>query len=306
MLRRSAIILVICLATLVARADGLTTVGASGGEKASSSGYQGPGDVVSGAAAWWGFRGYNAAYSGNAAIICTALDASCETETISNGNLVLGTVGAACLVSGTCLVKTLYDQSGSNLCGGLPCNITNTTAANQPTFLASALNGVPCAQFGGAHILESANTATTHSQPVSLESVAERTGSTSSYSQIVSTHLVGGGLNMSFWNHTNEVGTYAGNNNGTPAAATDNAFHTIDAVVNAASSLLYVDGTQTSTSTSPGTNGTNSTLAIGANPDSGAFQYLTGIVCEGGIWATGFNSTQLASMTANQQSYWGL
>ena len=41
--------------------------------------YQGPGDLVSGGIVYYGFRGYNAAYSDSAANVCLPADA-CKTH----------------------------------------------------------------------------------------------------------------------------------------------------------------------------------------------------------------------------------
>src|SRR5215472_2356967 len=96
-----------------AAAQLLTThAGVSGAP--ACGGYQGPGDVVSGATAWWGYRAYNAAKCGTAAVnVCNVSDVVCADQSTSatTGQLFLNTVGGTnCVSAGPCTNKTLYDQ----------------------------------------------------------------------------------------------------------------------------------------------------------------------------------------------------
>ena len=265
------------------------------------SSYQGPGNIVSGAVAWWGFRGYNGSYSGNAAIICTASDVSCETETISNGNLVLGSVGTACLISGTCLVKTFFDQSGAKACAGsTACDVTNATASAQPTFTAAALNSIPCATFTGSSSqnLESANSFTL-AQPLTFSTVAKRTSAFTSLGAIISAISSGNAPPaIGFFSTTNDGWLFAGSN--ITATATNSAFHAMQGVVQGATtSSLTVDGSTTTGSSGSDVFGDN--LMVG---EINGADFFTGAFCEGGIWPVAFNSTQLSNMNSNQHTYW--
>jgi hypothetical protein len=290
----------LCLGLWCSTSAQVPMTGAGPGKPATTS-YSGPGDVIIGAVAWWGFRGYNAAYSGNCCVICTAADASCETETISNGALVLGTVGQACLLSGTCLVKTIYDQSGALACaGGTACDVTNATAANQPTFAAAVLNGKACAVFDGAHNLVSANSLT-ESQPLTLSAIAERTANFTSVQGVIGPGNAAGKPLLEFAVTANTITAYAGSL--ISAIGADSAFHTIIGVLNGASpaSSITIDGTTTSGSSGAAT--LANTLSVGSLQSA---NYLSGSFCEGGIWPIAFSSTQIANLTNNQNAYWGL
>jgi len=272
------------------------------GAPRSAPSYTGPGNIVSGAVAWWGFRGYNGAYSGNCCVICTASDAACETETISGGNLVLGTLGTTCLTSGTCLVKTMYDQSGANACAGsTACDVTQATVADQPAFTAAALHSIPCATFNGAQYLETANSLTL-AQPFSYSAVAKRTGADTSINVIFTHHST---LNpfFAFAASTNTFEVTSGT--AITATAADGSFHVIEAVQNGSSpaSSLTIDGTTTTGSSGAHTYGDD--IDLGAAGFSGS-NYLNGPFCEGGIWSVAFTSTQITNLTNNQNSYWGL
>jgi hypothetical protein len=92
--------------------------------------YTGPGNIVSGASAWWGLRAYNTAYAtalGNIAnIVDTATGAAtCTIKANASGDADLTTAGAGgagnnCLLGATtfcttthaagCSVTLLYDQ----------------------------------------------------------------------------------------------------------------------------------------------------------------------------------------------------
>ena len=303
-MRRAILSYVLICAALVAAWQCFAQVPMTGAGKATpttagcSTG--GPGDCVSSAVAWWGFRGYTTAYSGKVANICTASDAACEDETASGGNLVLGTVGTACISSGTCLVKTLYDQSGALACaGGTACDVTQATASKQPTFTAAALNSVPCGTFAHSanQVLVSANSLS-NSQPYTFSAIAERTANFTSQQNVVGTSV--SNPIMGFWSTTNNA--FVSVSTGITATASNSAFHSLQAVVNGASSSLVVDGTATSGDVGSGAIG--QTVALGGYSNGGSS--LTGIICEGGIWPSAFSSIQIANITNNQKTYWGL
>ena len=264
----------------------------AGGPAISSAGCStgGPGNCVSGAVAWWGFRGYTTAYSGKVLNVCTALDAACEDESASGGNLVLGTVGTACLTSGTCLVKTLYDQSGALACaGGTACDVTQATAADQPSFAASVLNGLPCATFTNSVELETV-TGLTQAQPFTFTGIAKNTAGSGA--------IIGIQFTATFGFSGSGTGLVAAGANLTATAA-GGAFHTMVGVANGATqSSITVDGI-TTTGNAGSSSPANDKIFIGQ-------ESLTGAVCEGGIWPSAFTSTQIANMTNNQNSYWGL
>ena len=272
------------------------------------------GDVVSGALAWYSpARAYNAAYAtgtGNLAdIVDTATGlAACTIKAKTNGFADLTStvcptgsptvsVTTFCTVTHAagCSITKLYDQSGALGCSGVACDATQATLANMPKLTLSALNSLPCL-FGVAasstQLLASPFSGT-QAQPISFSAVAERTGNFSGFAGYIG--ATGGGMVGGFGTATNLAALYAGTVQS--ATAADSAFHAIQSVFNAASSLLYVDGSLTG-SLSPGTNAISGTHVIIANDPFGNF--LDGLVCEVGIWGVGFSSGQYSAMNSNQ------
>ena len=179
---------VLCAALLAigpAAEASITTTGAGKPVAAGGGGggYTGPGDVVSGAAVFYGLRAYNATWADGAHKAVNIKRASdgqtCDVLLTTSGGLGnvtacsgsgSGAASAFC-ASDTCTVVTWYDQAGAT-----PHNATQATQANQPTLNFSCLNGgtLPCLQFSGAQWL--LNSAATNVQPVTASAVAERTG----------------------------------------------------------------------------------------------------------------------------------
>jgi hypothetical protein len=92
---------------------------------------------------------------------------------------------------------------------------------------------------------------------------------------------------------------------GPTATANDSALHSIQFVINGASSLFYVDGTNTNASSSPGTGGTNGTsVEIGAEGSN--YHVLTGEINELGLWNAAFSGSDNSSVCHNQAAYWGI
>src|SRR5216684_3558491 len=118
--------------------------------------FTGPGDVVSGATAWYGLRAYSTADRGNKLVnVCDPANVTCADwlSDALTGKLVATTNplnGTDCTVSTTCTLNTFYDRSGANSCAGaVPCDATQATAANRPTLTWSCINSLPCAVFNG-------------------------------------------------------------------------------------------------------------------------------------------------------------
>lgn len=275
-----------------------------------AAGYSGPGDIVSGAKAWWGLRGYNAAYTGNAANICTPLDAVCLDVTINaTGGLNTTTLGTlACNnVTTICTVKTIYDQSGSTNCvGPLACDLTQTTIAFRPTYVApGAANGcpstaLPCMCFNGAasqrFYVNGTPQINSISQPFTYSALVNKTAG----SVAVGLTFTDTPFNAIGYRTTanNQIYTYAGTL--ATATASDGVYHAIQAVFSNTSSDINIDGSVNTVST--GTDGTGGSIGIGWDTGTG---YFTGCITEIGIWPSAFSSGQSTSMSANQHSYWG-
>lgn len=286
----------------------LLGVGGAGG---GGGGYSGPGDVITSSLAWYGLRAYSAAkataqfHAVN--LRNTGSAETCDVNLATTGALsttVSSCSGAstgatiATFCTGGCTVHTLYDQSGANSCSAAPCDITNATAANQPTFTA-ACPSLPCLTYGGGSVaLASAATFAGTAQPFSLSWVGKRTGAFTANGAIFGSSSAN--TQTGFGNATNTAFLYAGTAAPT-AAATDSALHAVQAIFNGASSILNVDNTQTAVSTGATAFTASTSVATGFT----AGNAFTGTANESGIWAGGLTTPQQTSLCHNQFAYWG-
>jgi hypothetical protein len=102
--------------------------------------YTGPGDIVSGATAWWGLRAYSSAVRGTNAVRLRRSSDNVEQDfaTLPAGGL--DTAAIATFASGSSLyVVTLYDQTGNGY------TASQSTVGNQPLFSTATL--VPSIYF---------------------------------------------------------------------------------------------------------------------------------------------------------------
>lgn len=303
---------VLCLLLGLATAQAQATrpgVGTSGvdvrpGIGAATAPYVGPGDIVSGAKAWWGLRGYNAAYSGNAVNVCNASDATCVDMVISSGVLVITTVGGTDCGVSTCTIKTFYDQSGGNQCtGSIPCNMTQATEATRYVLTLNCIGSKPCATVASADTYATVATIITGSvQPYTFSIVGQRTGNLTGLNAVVAGGTAGSAVQAGFGAANNLAYVFAGTTVRTATAA-DSAFHAIQYLYNGASSSINVDNTTTAIAT-PGTAGigNTSTLYLGAGTTGNNF---VGQFTEAGYWASAISAGNQTSINANQHSYWG-
>lgn len=262
------------------------TVHSTGG-----GGFSGPGDVVSGALAWYSCsRGYNTADTANACNVCLPADSVCADITLSAGFAVVpGSLSTCNITTVICTVKTAYDKSGNSR------NATNATIANRPTFRpAMASNGcpttsLPCMLFTAAssQLLTAATPTVTQAQPITMSIVYIRGANTGDVS------FLGGTLG--FLIPTGQIQMFAGSSAFVTAA--NGSWHAAQLVFNTTSSAGYVDGSAT-TSLSVGS-GSPSGLTIGIG-NAAVSANLDGSLAELGYWPSGFNATQAGNMNTNQ------
>jgi hypothetical protein len=264
--------------------------------------YNGPGDVVGGAAAWYGLRAYNAAYAasnGKLINISRASDSqTCDILAVSNGGFgntanCSGTANgqpAATFCNGTtCTIAEWYDQTGNGI------NLTQATVASQPTLTLNCLGVLPCATFVFQGDASSGSPTTTTIGTVS--GVAQRTSNLTSFSSLLG--AVNGNTIAGWANASNTAITYQGTTGITQTAA-DNAWHAFQWIYNSTSSLANVDGVS-GTPGSAGSASWNTPINIGL--DNG--NSLLGQAVEVGLWSVAFNSEQISTMCHNQFNYWG-
>jgi hypothetical protein len=257
-------------------------------------GYIGPGDLVPGATAWYGLRGYSkaVAWSGTQKAINIRRASDNTTKDIyilTNGALDVSTASTFC-ASTTCYVTEAYDQSGNGY------NISQGTTTAQPQLLLSGCglgsSGLPCLYFNGSdYLVGNAD----YNTMGTFTTVAERSANFTT-GMIIFSQQQGGAI--SFNGAANQISLYNGSISLSSVA--DSAWHAMQGVYGA-TNYLYADGTGTSVG--------GSTKNNDAGIAWGAFYLgttkLTGYSTEAGIWTAGFTTAQIGTMCHNQYTYWG-
>lgn len=275
----------------------------------AAAGYSGPGDVVGSAFVFYSSaRAYNAAYANGtnplADIVDTATGlAACTIQVKTNGFADLTsavcptgspTVGVTTFCTVThaagCSVTKIYDQTGNGF------HLTQATLADMPVLSLSALNSLPCLLGNGSStFLDNAVVTGAPAQPFSFSAVGKRTANFTSQQSYFGTNNVTGVL--AGWASSANTLQYYASTAVTNATATDNAFHAMQTAFNGASSFIYVDGTLTNANTSPGSTGLGSHFIL-LNDIYNLF--LSGPVCEMGVWSVAFTSGNYTGLNSNQ------
>ncbi len=272
----------------------LTGVGSVG---AGAAAYVGPGDVVSSATAWWGLRAYSAATAGGAAAnVCNPGDAACAdlSTSATTGALVITTIGGHDCTANDCTIKKLYDQTVGGHCMG-SCDLIQNTEANRPKLVTSCLNSKPCMTSTGT-LNVSAAAALAVNQPFTVTSVYIETTHTT-FGEVFGS-VGGGSFELMAWVGADIISMYDGAAT-MQAAATTNVWHSITGLANTASSLINVDGVETT--------GVMNGAAFSTVPAlfTGSFGNLIGKITEAGIWSSGFSGGNRTAMNSNMTAYWG-
>lgn len=262
---------------------------------AAPGAYVGPGQVVSGATAYYGLRGYNNTYTGPAIDLHnTSTGAFVATINIlSTGALDVATA-ATHISAGAAKVGRIYDQIGSN-------HLEETSAINaqRPILVLNMIGTRPALLFTTAQGLQTINPVT-RAQPFTVSCYVKITDSGVSIQGIIST---GGGAYLQADWGTSTPGTVetlmnAGTDIFGPFTA--NVWRGIAAVFDGASSDLNVNGTAMA-----GNAGTNGIVAaspvICGELGSGG---LNGHLTEIGIWPVAFSGANSTAMYNNQAAWW--
>lgn len=333
----------------------------------SGTTFTGPGDIVSGATAWYGLRGYSAAVAATGTqkainVRRQSDNATSDIVILTNGNLDVataasfagtdatctGTIASTTLTcasasstpnandpvsgtgitqpayivscgtftagAGTCtlnaaqtvsvaetitmqvalFVTKWYDQSGALNCSAAPCDITQTTAANQPQLLLKCLGSNPCVYGAGSSWLIYGLTST--SQPLTVSTVAERTGNFTAQNFIFS-----GGDGTMFGPAANQVSQFY--NIFPNAVVSDSVPHALAFIGNGASSNIYVDGVSNVGSAGSGAFPATPSAGVLARGDGNSA--MTGYIFEVGLWPSAFTTPQATNSCNNQFVYYG-
>jgi hypothetical protein len=273
---------------------------------ATGAGYQGPGDITSGAIAFYSAgRAYNAAYAAAQSPVADLVDtatglATCTLNVGTNGfaNLtaVVCPTGAPtvsvttfCTVTHVgCSVTKLYDQTGTGN------HVVQATLANMPALTFSAQNGLPCAAGGATVRLQTAGNVV-QAAPFTRTAVVERTGSFTTRQDITANAAAS---HLNFSAAANSVSAAAGTTVGLTAA--DSAFHALLAVASATAPLFAVDSSADTSTSSQGSTSTSGALTV-MNNNAGTFPFIAGLFCEGSLYPSDLNSSYQV-MLANMRS----
>jgi hypothetical protein len=260
-------------------------------------GYQGPGNIASGAIAFWSCgRAYNAAYGAALSSACDVVDTATGLTTCTLHFLATGFVNTtqcnATACATACRVTKMYDQTGNGN------HVVQATLANMPALTFSAQNGLPCpaGTNNAATVLATAGNIS-QAAPYSQTLVAERTGNNTTIQYAYSNDT-----NANYLRFTGTVNMIIAVNGANPGGLTvaDSAPHAFVVVASGVDPLIAADS---SANTNTGSNGT-SALASNQylmNRSAGDLGILTGYVCEMGIWPSDLNTSYVA-MLANMRS----
>lgn len=262
--------------------------------------YQGPGDLIANWTAWYGLRGYNAAYTGKCLNVRRASDSTAIDIYIDIGGEIDFTTLFAFCASTTGFVTTLYDQTGNGL------NLIQANTVNQPTILFQGLNNNPVISFNGNQWLAGVaippgSTNATLAVVVNGRNQAGSFGNvfggaqTNNDSDLVLTFPPG---------NTDPNSISFGSVGGFDAPAALGAWHSVIGVSYAAqAATLSVDGALTIGDIELPI--FDSPLAMGWGANSpGSPPYFIGQIVESGLPPVAMTSQQISSLTSNQRAYW--
>lgn len=252
--------------------------------------YSGPGDVVPGAAAWWGLRAYSSARIGQNAVRLKRSSDNAEQDfaTIAGGGLDVAAILAFKGASTDLLPITLYDQTGN----GNDASVVNSGRFNVST---NSPPTISCSNGLGTEF--DAAGPTIASQPFSVSTVfidddGPDTGSFPVLFRSSATNT------PTIFNEGSSIPNVSLVDVSTLTASSTpyQTWHGLQAVFNNTSSVINLSGT-TTTGSVGGTDGVAATVKLFWNGFTGRFTEL-------GVWGSAFTSPQQASLLANQQAYW--
>jgi hypothetical protein len=252
----------------------------------------GPLDLQSGSIGAYGLRRLLSSHSD--AVVQLRRDSDNAVEsfgTLPDGSLDIPSI-LAWAASGGIFVQYWFDQSGNNN------HVAQSNPANQMQLVFNQLSAMAVAR-GTSQTRYFSTAALTAAQPLSFSAVAKRTGAFSAYGTLIASR--GGTLALGFAAAANKV--YCRASNELYAAASDSSWHALQAIINAAVSLLSVDGTNT-----VGNAGirsiNNDAIFFGTGLASGADAFQ-GDVVEAIAWPSAFSDGVGANIIANQRAFWG-
>lgn len=269
----------------------------SGLTQLPSFAYTGPGDIISGATAWWGLRAYSAAKIGSSCIRLRRDSDNTEQDfvTLANGGVDTASIttfkGAANL-----FVTKIYDQTANAQ------HLAQTTAALQPKFTLSGIGTLPVMTFvfADGRNLELTTGFSPATQPYTLSVVmndADANGAT--YTTVLANGSADsvGMFGDDGTSQRIEIGAGAG---AFIVGMDANVWHAVQGIFNGASSNINFDSTDHTGTV--GTTAWGSAASLGGNRGGHSFD---GMITEAGMWPIAFSAGNNTDMALNQRTYWG-
>lgn len=254
-------------------------------------GYQGPGNSVSGALAYWGLDGYTAAYTGNVINVCGPVSLTCVDMTVTAGQLNVTMPGGDDCTMVSCTIAIFYDQVGANNCSG-SCDIA--MAAHPVLTHNCPTTGHWCATWNPPMAGTTAG-AMSATGPNTISYVANSTNTSATQTILYVGPLTGYNTSAAAGSNNTQL------NNGSiiTGTASDGAFHSIIDIVQptGTNSTIYVDGSSAVAGDAGGTANLSTTAALG-----GAFsQVFSGTFCHLGLWPGALTGGNVTTMNSNQK-----
>ena len=262
-------------------------------KKPAVSSYIGPGDIVSGASAFWSFRAYNTATVGTKC--CRIRDSGGTLHVINS--LATGLPDTATITSvlggnpGT--VETMYDQTGNGH------DVTQATTASMPPIqLSSGPGGYPCAfPNGGGANTGLASASLTVPQPFSLVAVITNDTNGGAFQSIITD----GSENL-YVSADTTLNIFAGVNLAQTSTMGVNTPYYVIGIANSTSSDLLLNGVSVASTNNAGTNSFSGAASFMNVTPPNATNVWGGFVCEGAIYPIALNGTQQTNLTTNARS----
>jgi|HubBroStandDraft_4_1064222.scaffolds.fasta_scaffold00027_5 hypothetical protein len=276
------------------------------------AGFQGPGDITSGAIAFYSAgRAYNAAYAAAQSPLTDIVDtatglATCTIKVGTNGfanvSAVVCPTGAPvvsvttfCTVTHIgCSIAKLYDQTGNGN------HVVQATLANMPGLTLSAQNGLPCAVGTGAGYLVSAGNIT-QAVPYTVTAVGERTNNVTTAQRIITN---GANIGRHTWTPAANTVAYDATT-AVSLTAADGAFHAMLGITSASAPLFAVDSSANTSTSTNGTTALSSTEEVMATGVAGSPILPGNFFCEAGIWPADLNASYQAILANMRSAVYG-
>jgi len=250
-------------------------------------------------------RKLRSAYAGSALNVTTSASGN-ATQDIGFVSNNLDTASLATFIgSNTGTVGKWYDQSPSG------ATAVQSTISQQPAIVSSGTNRTRnsnvCPFYASATNTEFTWTPPAQAQPFTTTFVSQTTATTSGHHFTDGSTpggsgsvrvLIGNGNAGAHWS------IYAGSTALFSSNATDTNMHAWFAVFNAASTVLYEDGSSIISGTSPGTNGYNGSGYYIGGSLTGT-QTIDGYLCEFILFSSALSAGDQATLHSSWQSYWG-